>query len=79
MEIIKIAKNCIIPTENILYVTDYSSKNIIEAVKIKKNQGKSLNLSGRNRVSTVVFLKNDSVVLTNATLETILSRMKGDS
>jgi len=79
METIKVAKNCIIPAKNILYITTFSSRPVLELVKQKKEKGLALNVSGHKKIASVVFLSDSSVILTNILLDTLLLRLnKGD-
>lgn len=77
MEMLKISKNCIIPKDNIDFMTDYRTKTVWAFVREKKEKGECLHLAGRKRTNSVVYLKSGIILTTDTLLDTLNARMKG--
>lgn len=76
MEMLKVAKNCIIPKENVNIITDYKSRSIWSHVREKKERGECYNMAGKEKINAVIFLKSGEIITTNTQLDTLSSRME---
>lgn len=76
MKMLKVAKNCTIPKENVKYITDFRSRAIWALVREKREKGQCLNLAGKKKTNAVVHLKSGDVLTTDTLLDTLLARME---
>ena len=70
----KAAKDLYIPLDNVDYYVGYASKTVINDVKLKKQEGQVMDLSGGKKVNTVLYLKTGRIILLNTTVDTICAR-----
>lgn len=76
MEMLKVSKDCVIPKENVKYITNYRSRAIWALVREKKEKGACLNLAGKRKTNSVVYLKSGEILTTDTMLETLIARME---
>lgn len=78
MEMIKLSKDCFVPTQNIDFFVNYATRSVIDDVKRRKKENQVFNITGGKRAVSVVYLKSGKVFLTNTSIETLSQRTKGD-
>lgn len=79
MSTVKLAPDCFVPYENILFCCALKSKTITDSIRRLRKEGKVFDCTLGKKMASVVFLKGDGgVILSPTSIETINSRCKNN-
>lgn len=79
MRTVKLAPDCFIPSNNILFCCALKGKSVTDKVKDLKKENKVYDYTFGRKTATVVFLKDgNGVILSPVTVETINTRCEKD-
>lgn len=72
---VKITKDCYVPKENIKFYISYASNPVKNMVRSMRKQEKIFDFTYGKKISSVIYLKSDELILTGLTVETLHNRM----
>lgn len=79
MRMVRLATDCFVPSDNILFCCALKGKSITDKVRELKKMNKVYDYTFGKKTGTVVFLKNDNgAILSPISVETINSRCEKD-